>query len=315
MTDTLCNNGHIENQRVMKILKRLIDTVIISTALLLAVACMEKTPPTSDTERLIGEALEAVGNHDLRTAEQRAYSAAILSADSAEMADAMTMLSLVFILEDKKQDAEMVMAVLPAGQTMEFVRLQQAANEQGRSRDRYFFGGFIGLLLVIIVSGIWWSRRRKAAFERKVDELMQSIASTAKNLQPSTFNLQPSTFNFQPSTLRSDIVRTKQGVDVLYAILHNENISQMGKREQQAVAETLHIVEPELADLLSSIELTPKETFYCIMQYYGKTEQQKAQCFCCTEQALRSTKSRLGKKLDLRQLESFIPEPSQNVKV
>ena len=282
----------------MKILKRLIDTVIISTALLLAVACMEKTPPTSDTERLIGEALEAVGNHDLRTAEQRAYSAAILSADSAEMADAMTMLSLVFILEDKKQDAEMVMAVLPAGQTMEFVRLQQAANEQGRSRDRYFFGGFIGLLLVIIVSGIWWSRRRKAAFERKVDELMQSIAPTAKNLQPSTFN-------FQPSTLRSDIVRTKQGVDVLYAILHNENISQMGKREQQAVSETLQIVDSQLADLLSSVELTPKETFYCIMQYYGKTEQQKAQCFCCTEQALRSTKSRLGKKLDLNRLETI----------
>ena len=52
------------------------------------------------------------------------------------------------------------------------------------------------------------------------------------------------------------------------------------------------------------MELTPKETFYCIMQYYGKTEQQKAQCFCCTEQALRSTKSRLSKKLDLTSLEN-----------
>lgn len=273
----------------MNRLRRLIDTAMMSVALLLAVACTENAPQVSDTERLISEALEAVGSHDLLTAEQRAYSAAILSADSAEMADALTMLSLVFILEDKKEKAEMVMAVLPAGQTMEFVRLQQAANEQGRSHERYIFGGFIGILAAVIGGGFWWSRRRKAAFERKVDELMQSMVVEADEPE-------------KPDAVRADIVRTKQGVDVLYAILHDENISQMGKREQMAVAETLHIVDPTLADIISSVELTPKETFYCIMQYYGKTEQQKAQCFCCTEQALRSTKSRLGKKLDLSTL-------------
>ena len=269
--------------------RRLIDTTILSVALLLAAACTENAPQTSDTERLINEALEAVGSHDLQTAEQRAYSAAILSTDSAEMADALTMLSLVFILEDKKEKAEMVMAVLPEGQTMEFVRLQQAANEQGRSHDRVIFGGFIAILVAALGGGFWWSRRRKAAFERKVDELMQNMAVEADEPE-------------RPA-VRADIVRTKQGVDVLYAILHDENISQMGKREQLAVAETLHIVDPTLANILTSVELTPKETFYCIMQYYGKTEQQKAQCFCCTEQALRSTKSRLGKKLDLSRLE------------
>ena len=273
----------------MKSLRRLIDTTFLCVALLLA-ACAGQTPQASDTERLIGEALEAVGNHDLPTAEQRAYSAAILSADSAEMADALTMLSLVFILENKQEKAEMVMAVLPEGQTMEFVRLQQAANEQGRSHDRSVFAVLVALLIAALCAGYWWSRRRKAAFERKVDELMCSI-----------HNSQFTIHNSQPA-VRADIVRTKQGVDVLYAILHDENISQMGKREQTAVAETLHIVDPTLADIISSVELTPKETFYCIMQYYGKTEQQKSQCFCCTEQALRSTKSRLGKKLDLSRL-------------
>jgi len=273
----------------MKSLRRLIDTTFLCVALLLA-ACADQTPQVSDTERLIGEALEAVGNHDLPTAEQRAYSAAILSADSAEMADALTMLSLVFILENKQEKAEMVMAVLPEGQTMEFVRLQQAANEQGRSHDRSVFAVLVALLITALCAGYWWSRRRKAAFERKVDELMCSI-----------HNSQFTIHNSQPA-VRADIVRTKQGVDVLYAILHDENISQMGKREQTAVAETLHIVDPTLADIISSVELTPKETFYCIMQYYGKTEQQKSQCFCCTEQALRSTKSRLGKKLDLSRL-------------
>ena len=276
----------------MKTLRRLFDTAFLCAALLLAAACTENAPRTSDTEQLINEALEAVGNHDLRTAEQRAYSAAILSADSAEMADALTMLSLVFILEDKKEQAEMVMAVLPEGQTVEFVRLQQAANEQGRSHDRSIFVGFIGLLVAVIVGGLWWARRRKADFERKVDELMESMAVETDEPE-------------QPAAIRADIVRTKQGVDVLYAILHNENISQMGKREQLAVTETLHIVDPTLAGIVSSVELTPKETFYCIMQYYGKTEQQKAQCFCCTEQALRSTKSRLGKKLDLSRLEAI----------
>jgi hypothetical protein len=259
---------------------------------LLTAACAGETPSATPTEQLISEALEAVGNHDLPTAEQRAYSAAILSADSAEMADALTMLSLVYILEDKREKAEMVMAVLPEGQTAEFVRLQQAANEQGRSHDRSVFVGFIGLLVAVIVGGLWWARRRKAAFERKVDELMESMAVETDEPE-------------QPAAIRADIVRTKQGVDVLYAILHNENISQMGKREQLAVTETLHIVDPTLAGIVSSVELTPKETFYCIMQYYGKTEQQKAQCFCCTEQALRSTKSRLGKKLDLSRLEAI----------
>ena len=283
----------------MKSTIRLIDTIIMSVALMVAVACTEKTPQESDTERLISEALEAMGSHDLQTAEQLAYSAAILSTDSAEMADAMTMLSLVFILEDKKEKAEMVMAVLPKGQTMEFVRLQQAANEQGRNHDRYIFGGVIGLLIVALGGGYWWSRRRKAAFERKVDELMLTMAEAENNT-----SAKERAEMGEPTAVRADIVRTKQGVDVLYAILHNENISQMGKREQLAVGETLRIVDPTLADIISSVELTPKETFYCIMQYYGKTEQQKAQCFCCTEQALRSTKSRLGKKIDLSQLEN-----------
>ena len=183
------------------------------------------------------------------------------------------------------------MAVLPEGQTAEFVRLQQAANEQGRSHDRSIFVGFIGLLVAVIVGGLWWARRRKADFERKGDELLQRMATETDKPEE------------QPAALlRADIASTKQGVDVLYAIQHDENISQMGKRQQEAVSQTLRIVEPRLAAVLDTVDLTPKETFYCIMHYYGKSEQQKAQCFCCTEQALRSTKSRLGKKLDLSRL-------------
>jgi len=279
----------------MKTVKGLFDTVFVGIAILLATACAGDKPVLSETEQLISEALQAVGDHDLLTAERRAYSAAIMSADSAEMDDALTMLSLVYILQGKDREAEMLMKVLPPGQTVEFVRLQQAANERGRSHDRYLFGAFIVFLSVLIICGILWSRRRKAAFERKVDELMENLAAIEKDRQADEESV-------KPDHVRADIVRTKQGVDVLYAILHNENISQMGKHEQLAVVDTLHIVDPTLSDIISSVELTPKETFYCIMQYYGKSERQKAQCFCCTEQALRSTKSRLSKKLDLSML-------------
>ncbi len=229
----------------------------------------------------MGEALDAMGRHHLYEAERKAYSAAILSADSTELSDALTMLSLVYVLEGKEHQAEMVMAVLPREQTMELVRLQDQANDQGRRRERLVFGSLVGALLLAVGGGYWWNRRRTAAFQQKVNLLMQQVSQPA---------------------VRADIVKTKQGVDVLYAILRDENISQMGKREQLAVSETLHIVEPDLAAVIDTVELTPKETFYCIMHYYGKTDQQKAQCFCCTEQALRSTKSRLNKKLDIDQL-------------
>ena len=239
----------------------------------------------------MGEALDAMGRHHLYEAEQKAYSAAILSVDSTELADALTMLSLVFMLEGKEHQAEMVMAVLPREQTMEFVRLQEQANDRGRRRERLVFGSLVGALLLTVGSGYWWNRRRTAAFQQKVDLLMQQASQPA---------------------VRADIVKTKQGVDVLYAILHDENISQMGKREQLAVSETLHIVEPDLAAVIDTVELTPKETFYCIMHYYGKTDRQKAQCFCCTEQALRSTKSRLNKKLNTEQLLRRSSERSEN---
>ena len=229
----------------------------------------------------MGEALDAMGRHHLYEAERKAYSAAILSVDSTELADALTMLSLVYMLEGKEHQAEMVMAVLPHEQTMELVRLQDQANDQGRRRERLVFGSLVGVLLLAVGGGYWWNRRRTAAFQQKVNLLMQQVSQPA---------------------VRADIVKTKQGVDVLYAILRDENISQMGKREQLAVSETLHIVEPDLAAVIDTVELTPKETFYCIMEHNRQDDHAKAKAFCSTEQAVRSIKSRLGKKLDLSRL-------------
>ena len=103
-----------------------------------------------------------------------------------------------------------------------------------------------------------------------------------------------------------EISETKTGVDILYAIINDQNISQMGKHEEQALLKTLPVVDAALAEALSkaSSTLTPKETFFCIMEYYGKSDRQKARSFCCSEQAIRSTKSRLNKKIDIAILRS-----------
>jgi hypothetical protein len=65
-------------------------------------------------------------------------------------------------------------------------------------------------------------------------------------------------------------------------------------------------VNPALASIIddSPLPLTPKETFFCIMEHYGKTDAEKAASFCCSEQALRSTKSRLSKKIDIATLKN-----------
>ena len=101
-----------------------------------------------------------------------------------------------------------------------------------------------------------------------------------------------------------DIAETKLGFDVLYAIINDQNISQMGKREEQALLKVLPMVDANLCAILAkaSSPLTPKETFFCLMEYYGKSDHQKALSFCCSDQAIRSTKSRLNKKLDIGQL-------------
>lgn len=90
----------------------------------------------------------------------------------------------------------------------------------------------------------------------------------------------------------------KSGINVLYSILNGNNISQYGKQEALDVKRVLWLTDPELAARLdrSNQPLTPKETFYCIMERYERSDKDKMASFCCTDQALRSMKSRLNKK-------------------
>ena len=109
---------------------------------------------------------------------------------------------------------------------------------------------------------------------------------------------------FAEDEMYLQIKNVKLGLDVLDAIINKQNISQYGRNEQQAVVSALWMTNSQLAAILDNpdIQLTPKETFFCIMEHYNIIDDEKIDLFCCTEQALRSTKSRLNKKMNLKHL-------------
>ena len=144
--------------------------------------------------------------------------------------------------------------------------------------------------------------RRKDA---TIDEMKAEVDSKINELE----QLKQKTPTHNGDTKTSDsIEQTKLGIDALYTILKGGNISQMGKREQQALNAIMPNFDYDLAYILNNprYAFTPKETFYYIMEHNGMTDEQKADAFCCTSQAIRSIKSRMKKKMEKSQEE--LPE-------
>ena len=176
------------------------------------------------------------------------------------------------------------------------------------------------LILLILVTGgiIAWFRRRmhqqlqnyrkqqeetelniQLTLQRKdatIDEMKAEIDSKLNELEQLKKKIP--THNRETETSVS-IEQTKLGIDALYTILKGGNISQMGKREQQAVCMIMPNFDYDLAYILNNprYAFTPKETFYYIMEHNGMTDEEKATAFCCTGQAIRSIKSRMKKKM------------------
>lgn len=243
----------------------------------------------------VEDAMACIDAQDYEEAERIAYAAAVTATDSIEMGEALSLLSFVYILEQKDEQAQMLMDVMPADGMMRYIRLQEAQSLRERSRQQWLMAMLVVGLAAVTAALLVWQRRRKRrmdeAFRQKVEELE---ALTARLQSRESKAVTPLTVD-----VAKQIGSTKLGVDVLYAILHDANISQMGRREQLAVVQTVRTMDPPLAAILEQVPLTPKETFFCIMEHYGKTDAQKARCFCCSEQAVRSTKSRLGKKIEI----------------
>ena len=215
-----------------------------------------------------------------------------------------------------------IVAISP-GKDVEIVQLQdlyEVALAQRKALELKLYIAYLLLALILVSIGITiWFRRRmrqqlrfyrlqqqetehniqltlrrkdatidemKAEIDNKLDELNQlrdSIKAHSKNIKTS-----------------DSIEQIKLGIDTLHTILKGGNLSQMGKREQQALNMIMPNYDYELSYILNNprFALTPKECFYYVMEHYEIEDELKAQAFCCTSQAIRSIKSRLRKKLE-----------------
>ena len=266
-------------------------SVIVWSVFCLLTACQMTDTTASPTVSPVGNdsaaiyqslAYQETFNGSLSKAESYANRAFLLSQDSIIECNALSILCYIYYREGRQKDLELLLQTISPEMYVNVMDMQLQVEQDKSERQQRLYGIVIALLLLMLAAlGFWYYRRMKS-----LTRLYQQRINTVRE--------------------KLEISETKTGVDVLYAIINDQNISQMGKQEEQAVQKILPLVDVTLADTLSkaSSPLTPKETFFCIMEYYGKNDRQKARSFCCSEQAVRSTKSRLNKKIDIAILRS-----------
>ena len=215
-----------------------------------------------------------------------------------------------------------IVAISP-GKDIEIVQLQdlyEVALAQRKAVELKLYIAYLLLTLILVSIGItiWFRRRMRQQLQfyrqqqqetehniqltlrRKdatIDEMKAEIDSKLDELNQLRDSIKAHNKNIKTS---DSIEQIKLGIDTLYIILKGGNLSQMGKREQQALNMIMPNYDYELSYILNNprFALTPKECFYYIMEHYGIEDDLKAQAFCCTAQAIRSIKSRLKKKLE-----------------
>ena len=215
-----------------------------------------------------------------------------------------------------------IVAISP-GKDIEIVQLQdlyEVALAQRKAVELKLYIAYLLLTLILVSIGItiWFRRRMRQQLQfyrqqqqetehniqltlrRKdatIDEMKAEIDSKLDELNHLRYSIKAHNKNIKTS---DSIEQIKLGIDTLYTILKGGNLSQMGKREQQALNMIMPNYDYELSYILNNprFALTPKECFYYIMEHYGIEDDLKAQAFCCTAQAIRSIKSRLKKKLE-----------------
>ena len=215
-----------------------------------------------------------------------------------------------------------IVAISP-GKDVEIVQLQdlyEVALAQRKALELKLYITYLLLALILVSIGITiWFRRRmrqqlrfyrlqqqetehniQLTLRRKdatIDEMKVEIDNKLNELNQLRDSIKAHSKNIKTS---DSIEQIKLGIDTLHTILKGGNLSQMGKREQQALNIIMPNYDYELSYILNNprFALTPKECFYYVMEHYGIEDELKAQAFCCTSQAIRSIKSRLRKKLE-----------------
>lgn len=215
-----------------------------------------------------------------------------------------------------------IVAISPS-KDVEIVQLQdlyEVALAQRKALELKLYIAYLLLALILVSIGITiWFRRRmrqqlrfyrlqqqetehniQLTLRRKdatIDEMKAEIDNKLDELNHLRDSIKAHSKNIKTS---DSIEQIKLGIDTLHTILKGGNLSQMGKREQQALNMIMPNYDYELSYILNNprFALTPKECFYYVMEHYGIEDELKAQAFCCTSQAIRSIKSRLRKKLE-----------------
>lgn len=215
-----------------------------------------------------------------------------------------------------------IVAISP-GKDVEIVQLQdlyEVALAQRKALELKLYIAYLLLALILVSIGItiWFRRRMRQQLQfyrlqqqetehniqltlrRKnatIDEMKAEIDSKLDELNQLRDSIKAHSKNIKTS---DSIEQIKLGIDTLHTILKGGNLSQMGKREQQALNMIMPNYDYELSYILNNprFALTPKECFYYVMEHYEIEDELKAQAFCCTSQAIRSIKSRLRKKLE-----------------
>lgn len=215
-----------------------------------------------------------------------------------------------------------IVAISP-GKDVEIVQLQdlyEVALAQRKALELKLYIAYLLLALILVSIGItiWFRRRMRQQLQfyrlqqqetehniqltlrRKdatIDEMKAEIDNKLNELNQLRDSIKAHSKNIKTS---DSIEQIKLGIDTLHTILKGGNLSQMGKREQQALNIIMPNYDYELSYILNNprFALTPKECFYYVMEHYGIEDELKAQAFCCTSQAIRSIKSRLRKKLE-----------------
>lgn len=236
----------------------------------------------------------------LMQAETHAYRAFMLSQDSILECGALSLLCYIYYREGKQQELQLLMQTLSPDVYMNVMDVQMQVEHTKAEQKRQLYALAVILLLLLFgCVALWYLHRIKMlshSYQQRIVSVRHELTEQLKHLGTTLSADTVGHHHELPS-----IQETKAGIDVLFAIINDQNISQMGKAEEQALLKAIPLIDPNLTTILekASSTLTPKETFFCVMEYYGKTDRQKARSFCCSEQAVRSTKSRLNKKMDI----------------
>lgn len=263
-------------------------------------------PVTDSAALLQQQAYEEMFNGALAKAEGYAYRAFLMSRDTTQECNALSLLCYIYYREGKQEELQLLMQTISPEMYVNVMDVQSQVEQTKAGRQQLAYAAVVAALLLLVGVLAFWYVRRTRSLARLYQHRIATVKTEMKEELLRLSVAAPTAESAGGERPQLPIGETKTAIDTLFAIVNDQNISQLGKHEEQAVLKILPMVDAALADALGKAlsPLTPKETFFCIMEYYGKSDQQKARSFCCSEQAVRSTKSRLGKKMNITMLRS-----------